>query len=94
MTSPADAAAPPVSTVAEVGQHVVAEGLGEHGIDQGGRRLAAGSVGESDDLVEEARPPAAESVDPVVDLVFSAPMSVYAIIHLWDRIVNPLGRNH
>ena len=44
---------------------VVGERVDEHGVDQGGRRLAAGAVGQGDDLVGEARAAAAERLDPV-----------------------------
>ena len=42
---------------------VVGERLEEHGVDQRGRRLAAGAVGQRDDLVGQAGPPPAEGLD-------------------------------
>ena len=41
------------------------ERVEEHRIDERGRRLAAGAVGERDDLVGQTRPAPAERLDPV-----------------------------
>src|SRR5581483_5150355 len=51
------------SGVAHLVEDLVGEGGREHGVDEGGRRLAAGTVGQGDDLVLEPRSPAPERLD-------------------------------
>ena len=60
------AAAAAVSTAPS--PELVAERLEEHRVDQRGRRLAAGAVGQRDDLVVQPGPTAAERLDAVEDL--------------------------
>ena len=50
---------------------VAGKGLDEHRIDQGGRRLAAGTMRKRHHLVGQAGPPSPECLDTVEDHCFA-----------------------